>query len=132
MRTYARYKGKHFGGSLELGGPIVAFLLVIVMGFYFGKPSPPAFDLTIFVQGQRGASDLVLRNVGQVWLQVGGDRKREMIDEKGQATFHDLSARFRNREAHIWVDADGNSPGIKPDGRFSRIGLSGIFSLRFL
>src|ERR1700733_9699639 len=29
LRSYARYRGKQFGGVLELGGPVVAFVLVL-------------------------------------------------------------------------------------------------------
>lgn len=31
MRSYARYSGKQFSGYLELGGPVVLFLLVVVL-----------------------------------------------------------------------------------------------------
>ena len=36
MRSFAGYKGEHLGGVLELGGPVVAFVLVVGGGFFLG------------------------------------------------------------------------------------------------
>src|SRR5580693_6830864 len=38
LRSYARYSGKQLGGMLELSGPIVAFVLVVILGFVLVKP----------------------------------------------------------------------------------------------
>jgi hypothetical protein len=53
LRSYARYSGKQLGGMLELGGPIVAFLLVVILGFVLVKPIT-TFPMTVYVHGEAG------------------------------------------------------------------------------
>jgi hypothetical protein len=86
VRSHARYSGKQLGGMLELGGPIVAFLLVVILGFVLVKPIT-MFPLTVFVHGEGGLQDLVLRNSGDVLLDLNGDRRRQPIGAEGQAYF---------------------------------------------
>src|ERR1700722_5449367 len=85
VRSCARYSGKQLGGMLELGGPIVAFLLVVVLGFVLVKPVT-TFPLTVYVHGQGRPQDL-LRNSGEVLLDLGLDRRRQPIGSEGQAYF---------------------------------------------
>jgi hypothetical protein len=111
MRSFARYKGAQYGGTLELGGPIVAFVLVVGGGFFLApvpKPPPPStFPLTVYVHGEADRNDLVLRNSGRVFLDLDGDRRSESIGENGQAYFPAIPDRFRGQEVPIWVDAKG-------------------------
>ena len=110
LRSYARYTGKQFGGTLELGGPIVGFALVVIGGFYLPKPAAESFDVTVLVRGEKGSHDLVLRNSGMVWMTLGADRRNEKIGDKGQADFKNIPARFRGQEVAISVEADGLAP----------------------
>ena len=43
------YRGEVLGGVLELGGPVVAFFLVLILGFWL-VPNPTAFAVTVYVQ----------------------------------------------------------------------------------
>jgi hypothetical protein len=104
LRSYARYSGKQLGGMLELGGPIVAFLLVLILGFVLVKPAT-TFPFTVFVQGKGGTSDIVLKNSGYVVLDLGGDRRTEAIGEKGQAYFPAIPPSFRGQEVPIGVES---------------------------
>jgi hypothetical protein len=104
LRSYARYSGKHLGGVLELGGPIVAFLLVVVLGFVLVKPTT-TFPLTVYVHGEGGLQDLVLRNSGDVLLDLGGDRRRQPIGAEGQAYFPAIPPTFRDQEVPIGVES---------------------------
>ncbi len=61
MRAYATFKGKVLGGLLELGGPIVASVLVVVGGFML-VPDTSTFALTVYVHGSKGKQDIVLKN----------------------------------------------------------------------
>src|ERR1019366_7332198 len=61
LRSYARYKGQHFGGVLVLGGPVVVFVLVVLGGFKL-VPNPTQLRLTAYVHGPAGRQDLVLQN----------------------------------------------------------------------
>jgi hypothetical protein len=106
VRSYARYSGKQLGGMLELGGPIVAFLLVVVFGFVLVKPVT-TFPLTVYVHGEGGPQDIVLRNAGDVLLDLGSDRQRKPIGADGQAYFPAIPATFRGQEVPISVESDG-------------------------
>ena len=64
VRSFARYKGEQYGGTLELGGPIVAFVLVVGGGFVLVPKPPSTFPLTVYVHGEADRNDLVLRNSG--------------------------------------------------------------------
>ncbi len=107
LRSYAIYTGNHIGGTLDLGGPIVGFFLVVVLGFYLTKPPSEGFSVTVFVHGEAGQHDLVLRNSGDVWITLDGDLRQEKIGEKGQAEFKNLPASFRGQAVAISVKADG-------------------------
>jgi len=104
LKSFGEYKGKHFGGQLVLGGPIVGWALVVVLGFLLPKPAQP-FSLTVFVHGPSGLQDTVLRNTGIVILDVGSDRRRENIGDKGEATFQQIPFSFRGRSVPVSVES---------------------------
>jgi TIR domain len=107
VRSFARYKGEHYGGNLELGGPIVAFVLVVGGGFVLVPKPPSTFPLTVYVHGETARNDLVLRNSGRVFIDLDGDRQSRSIGENGEAYFPAIPDRFRGQEVPIWVDATG-------------------------
>ena len=55
MHGFALYSGKQFSGILELGGPIVGFLLVLILGFWLPAPASN-IPFTVYVHGAPGAS----------------------------------------------------------------------------
>ena len=105
VRSFARYKGEQYGGTLELGGPIVAFVLVVGGGFVLVPRPPSTFPLTVYVHGEADRNDLVLRNSGRVFVDLDGDRQSRSIGENGEAYFPAIPDRFRGQEVPIWVDA---------------------------
>ena len=107
VRSFARYKGEQYGGTLELGGPIVAFVLVVGGGFVLMPKPPSAFPLTVYVHGEAARNDVVLRNSGRVFVDLDGDRQSRSIGENGEAYFPAIPDRFRGQEVPIWVDATG-------------------------
>jgi hypothetical protein len=107
MRSFARYTGQQYGGTLELGGPIVAFVLVVGGGFYLVPKPLSTFPLTVYVHGEAGPHDLVLKNSGHVFVDLEGDRRSQPIGENGQAYFPAIPDHFRGRDVPIWVDAKG-------------------------
>lgn len=51
----------------------------------------PSSSVTVFVHGKKGKLDLILRQKGYVLLDVPNeDRKKELIDDKGAATFKNV------------------------------------------
>jgi len=110
LRSFAAFRGKVLNGVLNLGGPVVAFGLVVLGGFWL-VPSPEPFSVTVFVHGEDGAQDLPLRNRGSVVLDLGADRRIEAIGDKGEASFSGIPESFRGQEAPIsLLDADGYIP----------------------
>ena len=122
LRTYARYTGRQLGGTLELSGPIVAFLLVVVLGFVLVKPTT-TFPMTVYVYGEAGRQDTVLQNSGYVLLDLGGDRRRQPIGAEGQAYFHEIPASFLGQEVPISIDSETYEP-TKPDEKYRLSGSS--------
>lgn len=106
LRSYARYRGKQFGGVVELGGPVVAFVIVLILGFSLPAPALP-FSLTVYVHGPNGPQDLALRGSGYLMLDTGGERKRRPIGNDGEVVFSEIPANFRGQEVPIALDADG-------------------------
>lgn len=106
LRSYATYRGKQFGGVLELGGPVVLFLLVVILGFWLPKPASN-FPLTVYVHGPAGPQDLLLRGNGYIMLDIGGERKKRAIGNDGEVVFSEIPASFRGQEVPLALDADG-------------------------
>jgi hypothetical protein len=109
LRSFALYRGKVLGGALELGGPVVAFGLVVLGGSLLVPPSEP-LSVTVFVHGYGGVQDVPLRGKGYVVLDLGPDRRREAIGAKGEAFFPGIPASFRGQDVPIWLEADGFAP----------------------
>jgi hypothetical protein len=109
LNSYAYYRGQQLGGVLVLGGPIVAAALVVFGGFVLVQ-KPDMFAVTVYVHGEGGVHDLVLKNVGHVVLDLGPDRRREPISDKGQAYFPSIPPTFKGQEVAIWVDSDNFEP----------------------
>jgi hypothetical protein len=105
VQSYATFRGRHLGGTLVLGGPIVGFLLVVVLGFVL-VPNLSTFPVTFFVHGPGGPQDIVLQNSGEVLMDLGGDRRKAAIGEQGQAYFPAIPANFRGQEVPVWVNSD--------------------------
>jgi hypothetical protein len=105
LRSYASYRGKYLGGVLELGGPVVGFALVVIGGFVL-VPNLATVPLTVYVHGERGPQDLVLRNSGYVVLRLGLESQRKPIGGDGDAYFPAIPANFRGQEVPVWVESE--------------------------
>ena len=106
LRSFAIYRGKQFDGELELGGAIVAFFIVIVLGLQLPVPASN-FSLTVYLHGTGGIQDLVLRGNGYVIIDIGGSRRKAYIGSDGEAYFAEIPANFRDQEVPVILDADG-------------------------
>jgi hypothetical protein len=106
VRSYARYRGKALGGTLELGGPVVVMLVVVVLGFYLVPSPPQRFDVTVFLHGKAGHQAVVLRNHGKVSLDLGADKRIEAVGDKGEVRFAGIPGDLRDREVALGLDDD--------------------------
>lgn len=105
LSSSATFEGSVLGGTLKLGGPIVAAALVVVGGYYF-VPKDFTFPLTVYVHGKRGPQDIPLRNSGRVMLELGPEPRGEPIGNDGQAYFPAIPANFRGQDVPAWVESD--------------------------
>lgn len=101
FKSYARYTGRVLGGTLELGGPIVMTLLVIVLGFYLVPAPALQFDVTVFLHGESGDQALVVRNTGKLTLDLGADRRIESVGDKGEVRYPGVSANMRGQQVSL-------------------------------
>ena len=85
--------------------------------------------MTVYVHGEAGRQDIVLRNSGYVLLDLGGDRRRQPIGADGQAYFHEIPANFLGQEVPISVESDTYEP-TKPDEKYRLSGSSLYVSVR--
>jgi hypothetical protein len=105
LPSSATYEGTILGGTLKLGGAIVGAALVVA-GAYFFLPKASTFPLTVYVHGEAGPQDLVLRNSGRVMIELGPDARVEPIGENGQAYFPAIPASFRGQDVPAWVESE--------------------------
>lgn len=106
LRSYGRYRGAPLGGKLELGGPVVAFVLTVLFGLLL-VPDVTPFALTVYVHGSGSVHELPLHNEGAVLLDLGPDRRQAPISAKGEAYFAGIPASFRGQKVPVAVEADG-------------------------
>jgi hypothetical protein len=109
MDSYAVYRGKALHGTLRLGGPIVGFLLVVILGFLL-VPDRRPFPLTVYVQD----GSQPVRGGGSVFIDFGGNRRDALIDQQGQARFLGIPPSFMGQPVRVGVDIPGYEV-VKPD-----------------
>ena len=101
---------------LSLGGFLAALLLLWLFGAkadLLVRPPEESFSLTVFVHGEDGAP---FQGEGSVLLDLGQDRRRELIDHRGQASFKEIPRKFLDQEVPIQVEAKGFEP-VRPSRR---------------
>jgi hypothetical protein len=99
LRSTAAVTGNQFGYAIDLGGPIVAAVLVVVGGYHFTKPSAENFPLTVRLRGSQPAGDMAK----DAWIIVDleGRRDRVQMSMLGEATVKSVPVKLRNTEVPI-------------------------------
>lgn len=103
MRSHAKYTGKAYSGTLELGGPVVVLALIIFLGFKF-RPAENEFSYTINVF-ETGDTTEVIRD-GSVELFFGTARLAKNISE-GQTVFTALPSAYKGKNATVIIKSPG-------------------------
>lgn len=103
LKSYAHYSGKHIHGTLELGGPIIVFILTVIGGFKLVSKSTP-FDYLFIIVDSNGNT----RNTLNCYLQlhVGSEIKESKIEE-GKARFYGIPFNYKSNHATIYLKGDG-------------------------
>jgi hypothetical protein len=72
MKSYATYKQKEVNSVLELGGPIVGFLITILLGINSTPMEQQPFQFTVSLTDESGATT---STQGKLYLLLGQERK---------------------------------------------------------
>jgi hypothetical protein len=88
MRSYALFKGKRVGSVLELGGPVVLFVLVAAGGLYYMSLLKEPFTLTVRAHAADGREPIIAR--GDVTVDLGALRQTRAFDTNGEARFPEV------------------------------------------
>ena len=102
MKSYARLTHRHPATSLELGGPVVLFCLVLVGGFKLVPSTPETFDLAV----RAHSKDVPLIADGQITLDLPG-LPHATIGPDGEANFKGISAQFKGKPIRVLAHVDG-------------------------
>lgn len=116
FKSYAHYKGKVFGGVLELGGPVVVMFATIVLGFYLAPPPVSSFNLTIFVH-EKSSQAQVLKSEGKITLHLANNPQTEPIDEKGTARFSNIPPNMRGTEVAVALEGSNRYELVNPNDK---------------
>jgi hypothetical protein len=125
LRGYAKYSGQVFAGNLELRGPVVLFLLVILLGMYANRATD--FSLTVRVHGPGGPAD-VIRN-GTLTVYLGNVQRTVQIGEDGEAIFNGVPSSLIGQKVRVLPSARGyefttSDSVMVPESRVIEIGLA--------
>ena len=89
-------------------GVFVALVFVVIISFLMPEtPGKPTFPLTVYVHGSKGQQDIVLKNKGEVMIDLGNERQTKNIREKGDAYFPAIPSEFYNKSVSLSVIAEG-------------------------
>jgi hypothetical protein len=101
MRSYARFTDNQVGTTLELGGPVVLFGLVVLGGFKLVPSPPEVIDLAVVAQG----NDTPLITDGTIILDLPG-LPHAKIGPDGQANFT-ISGQYKGMPIRVLAEVDG-------------------------
>jgi hypothetical protein len=104
LRSYAKYTGTVLNGTLELGGPVVALMLLVMAGLVFAPPSD-FFDLVVRLHGPGGVTDSI--TTGEVTVAVGRITQKARAGTDGQFHFTDLPSSIATSEVLVMPDVKG-------------------------
>ena len=103
LKSYAKYSGKVYNGTLELGGPVVLFAMILLLGIK-AAPKRESLQLAINIFGDSAQTEII--NSGKVHLYFGNAKMTKDISD-GQALFNELPANAANQQISISADVDG-------------------------
>ncbi|WP_324024373.1 hypothetical protein QSV08_14735 [Maribacter sp. BPC-D8] len=85
--------------------PMIIIALSINLFFSgFNFQATNSIDFTVFVHGQKGLDDLILKNEGKVVLLLKSDKREATINEKGEATFKEIPSVFKDKKVNIIIN----------------------------
>lgn len=90
--------------QLLVGIPMLLIAGLITLFFSgFDFQASNSIDFTVFVHGQKGLDDLILKNEGKVVLMLKSDKREAQINKKGEATFKGIPSIFKDEKVNIFI-----------------------------
>ena len=105
LRSHAKYSGKVYGGNLELSGPVVVMVLIILLGLKF-RPKEESFSITINLF-ETGNTNKAIEN-GELNAYYGVAHIIKKINE-GQVVLSEIPQEFLGKEITLIPHAEGYS-----------------------
>jgi hypothetical protein len=105
MHSYARLTAKHPGAALQLGGPVVLFVLILWGGFRLVPPPADTLDLTVRAHSADGSVPVI--KSGSVILELDNNRVTKSLAPEGEADFKGIPAKFLGTTIRIRPQVDG-------------------------
>jgi hypothetical protein len=103
LRSNAKYTGKMYGGTLELGGPVVVLLLIVGLGYKF-RPQEKSFGFTLNVFSATDTTEVI--NKGNADVFFGTAHWVKNISE-GQAVFSEIPDVYKGKQVTVITTAEG-------------------------
>jgi hypothetical protein len=103
MKSHAKYRGEVAKGSLQLGGPVVVFAMVLLGGIVLANPVSTS-TLTVRLSGPPGSGEII--SAGEVILDLGDDRRTADLGSNGQVTFAQVPIQFLSGEVSVIARVD--------------------------
>lgn len=102
MKSHAKYTGQVYGGTLELGGPILVLVVLIFLGYKF-MPKKDSFTLKFTVFGSASKAELI--NNGQLKILLNKPDSQKI--ENGFVSFTDIDTKYRGKQTDVIANAPG-------------------------
>jgi hypothetical protein len=103
LRSHAKYTGKMYGGTMELGGPVIILLLIVGLGYKF-RPQEKSFDFTLNVFSATDTTEII--NKGNAEVFFGTAHWAKKISE-GQAIFSEIPDTYKGKQVTVITSAEG-------------------------
>ena len=102
LDSFGELKGRNW----KFGGAAALYVFLVLQGLKYA-PEVTSFSTTIYLYGPGGKQDLILRGMGQVLVDIGGDRRKKNIDADGEVVISEIPSNFLNKTVTISLDANG-------------------------
>ena len=105
LRSKAEYDGKAYGGNLKLGGPVVVFVIIILLGYKF-RPiednGPRVLTINVY-----SSTNKIPVTQGKLLIKAGAFSQREDINSKGEAVFGGVGPSVSGKVLNIIAEVEG-------------------------
>ncbi len=106
LKSYAKASGKNIHGTLELGGPVVIFVLLVYGGIYFQNNFEEADTFSLHVYFYGDANKAKKLTGGEVRFITNGSPITKTIDNEGQVSIS-YPTNIRGKQINIDPNIEG-------------------------